>query len=376
MSAAHAKLAALSAQSRRWAPWFVGLFAFWAIGIELATRQGFIATVMSPPGGVILVIAGLTMLLAGAAEPFSGRGTGARRACRAMAFAGAGILLLSPPVSLATRETRMIEVGEGQELPPGVLRGLPAFRVGQFTLAPSGPFPLSKTVEVPLQTSDGEEVRVGLFPPTLLRGWRLAVFQFGYAPAVEWYGTDGRLIAEGFMMLGTFSRTEEEARLVEWLPASNVMMGVGTFPPKVEDLLTPPGSNWHLHLRLQEATLAGRRRTLADPESYKYMTDGRPSDPTLFIEVFEGKERRFAGTIAGGSGAEFRGGRVHNSREIRLWANLQAVRDPFVEIFLAGGLLLSCGLLGGLVVFVLGMLRRREPRLLNQVRAESSPRRT
>ena len=359
MSGTGATLAALSAPARRWAPRFAGLFVLWAIGMELATGQGFIAAVMSPPGILLLALAGLAALVAAAGEPFAGRGTAAGRACRTLALAGAGLLLFSPPISLATRDTRMLKVGEGQELPAGELPGLPAVRVGEFTLSSSGPVPLSKTVEVPLLTESGEEVRVGLFPPARLGGWRLAVFEFGYAPAVEWFGPDGSLIAEGYMMLGTFPVTEEDARLVEWLPKPNVMMGVGTFPPKVEDLLTPPGSRWHLHLRLQEATLAGSRRTLADPEAYKYVMDGRPSEPTLYVQAFEGTERRFAGTIAGGSGAEFTGGRVRVGKEILLWADLQAVRDPFVELFLAGGVLLSCGALGGVGVFALGRLRRR-----------------
>jgi hypothetical protein len=359
MSGAGATLAALSAPARGWASRLAGLFAIWAIGMELATGQGFIAAVMSPPGVLLLVLAGLATLLAAAGEPFGGRGTAAGRACRTLALAGTGLLLFSPPISLATRDTRMLKVGEGQELPAGALPGLPALRVGELTLSPSGPVPLSKTVEVPLLTADGEEVRVGLFPPARLGGWRLAVFEFGYAPAVEWFGPDGRPIAEGYMMLGTFPVTEEDARLVEWLPKPNVMMGVGTFPPKVEDLLTPPGSRWHLHLRLQEATLAGSRRTLADPEAYRYVMDGRPSAPTLYVEAFEGTERRFAGTIAGGSGAEFPGGRVQVGKELLLWADLQAVRDPFVELFLLGGILLSCGALGGVGVFALGRLRRR-----------------
>ena len=38
----------------------------------------------------------------------------------------------------------------------------------------------------------GGSVRVGLFPPSRLAGWRLAVFQFGYAPAVEWLDDAGR----------------------------------------------------------------------------------------------------------------------------------------------------------------------------------------
>lgn len=359
MTGAKETLAALAAPARRWSPRLTGLFAAWAIGMELATNRGFIGAVVSPPGVLLLVLAGLAALLAAAAEPFTGRGSAGGRGARALALAGAGLLLLSPPLSLATRETRMLKVGEGQELPPGALPGLPALRVGEFTLAPHGPVLLSKTVEVPLLTADGDVTVVGLFPPARLAGWRLAVFQFGYAPAVEWHGTDGRPIAQGFMMLGTFPRTEEESRLVEWLPAPNVMMGVGTFPPKVEDLLTPPGSRWHLHLRLQEATVAGQRRTLADAESYKYVMDGRPSDPTLFVEAFEGTERRFAGMIPAGSGAEFPGGRVHVARELLLWADLQAVRDPFVELFLAGGLLLVAALAAGLGVLAFGAVRRR-----------------
>jgi hypothetical protein len=351
-------LAALSAPARRWAPRLAGIFGLWAVGMELATNQGFVATVVSPAGALLLVAAGIAALVAAAAEPFAGRGTAAGRGARVLAFAGSGLLLLSPPLSLVTRDTRMLRVGEGQELPAGALPGLPALQVGELSLAPHGPLLLSKTVEVPLLTAGGEEVRVGLFPPARLGGWRLAVFQFGYAPAVEWRGADGRTIAQGFMMLGTFPRTEEEARLVEWLPEPNVMMGVGTFPPKVEDLLTPPGSNQHLHLRLQEANVGGRRRTLADPEGYKYVMDGRPYDPALFVEVFEGSERRFAGTIAGGGEASWPGGRIEVAREIRLWAELQAVRDPFVELFLAGGVLLLAGLAGGLVALALRGARR------------------
>lgn len=362
MSAPRQTLAALSAPGRRWAPRLAGLFVLWAIGYELATSAGFVAAVVRPPGSVLLVLSGLAALAAALGEPFTGRGTAGGRLARALALAGAGLLLLTPPLSVATRETRMLRVGEGQELPRGALPGLPGLRVGELTLAPSGPIPLSKTLEVPLLTEDGEELRVGLWPPARLGGWRLAVFQFGFAPAVEWLGPDGSPIAQGFMMLGTFPRTEEEARLVEWLPEPNVMMGVGTFPPKVEDLLTPPGSDRHLHLRLQEATLAGARRTLADPDAYKYVMDGRPSDPSLFVQVFEGTERRYAGRIAGGSAAEFPGGSVRVAPELLLWAELQAVRDPFVELFLAGAVALLAGALVGLAAFAAVRVRERRRR--------------
>jgi hypothetical protein len=243
----------------------------------------------------------------------------------------------------------MLKVGEGQSLPPGALPGLPALRIGELALAPTGPFfPLSKSVEVPLELPDGGEVRVGLFPPARLGGWRLAVFEFGYAPSLEWSDAAGREIAGGFMMLGTFPRTEEESLLVDWLPAPNVMMGVGTFPPKVEDLLTPPGSRRHLHVRLQSAEIGGVRRNLAAPDAYRYVMDGRPRAPALYLQVFDGSQRQFEGLVRAGERVRYGAGELYVAPEVALWADLQAVRDPFVELFLAGGLLLAAGAIAGI----------------------------
>lgn len=355
---ARATLVALAPAARRWSARLAALFVLWALAVELATGAGFVAAVAGPPGVVLLGLAGLASLLAAAAEPFA-QGARLARGARTLLLAGAGLLLLSPPLSLALRETRSLRIGEGQELPPGSLPGLPAFRVGEITLAPTGPFfPLSKTVEVPLVQPDGEVLRVGLFPPARLGGWRLAVFQFGYAPALEWLDAAGREIAGGFMMLGTFPRTEEEARLVDWLPAPNVMMGVGTFPPKVEDLITPAGSRLHLHVRLQSAEIAGVRRALASPEAYRYVMDGRPREPVLYLQVFDGATARFEGVVRAGERIAFDGGELRVAPEVSLWAELQAVRDPFVELFLAGAALLAAGALLGLGALSAVALRR------------------
>jgi hypothetical protein len=127
----------------------------------------------------------------------------------------------------------------------------------------------------------------------------------------------------------------------------------------VEDLLTPPRSNLHLHIRLHDATIAGVRRTLASPEGYKHVMDGRPSDPTLLLQVFEGTERRFEGPVKAGQTLRFAGGQVTVAPEILLWANLQLVWDPFVELFLVGGLLLATGGLGALANLFASLVRRR-----------------
>ncbi|HET9554276.1 MAG TPA: hypothetical protein VFP50_15010 [Anaeromyxobacteraceae bacterium] len=355
---ARATLLALAPPARRWSGRLAALFAAWALGLELATGAGFIAAVATPPGAILLVLAGLAALLAAAAAPFSA-GPRSDRAARGLALAGAGLLLLAPPLSLALRETRTLQVIEGQPLPPGALPGLPPLRVGDLRLAGGGPFPLSKTVAVPLLLPDGAAVEVGLFPPARLAGWRLAVFQFGYAPALEWRDGAGRPLAAGYVMLGTLPRTEEEGRLVEWLPEPNVMMGVGTFPPKVEELIAAPGGALHLHLRLEEATLGGARRALAAPDGWRWAMDGRPADPTFAVELFEGPARRFAGTVRGGETVRLPGGQVTVARGVRLWAELQAVRDPFVELFLAGGLLVAAGGLAGLVALATRLAARR-----------------
>jgi hypothetical protein len=146
-------------------------------------------------------------------------------------------------------------------------------------------------------------------------------------------------------MLGTLPHTEEESALVEWTPEANVMMGAGTFPPRLEDLVSPPGADAHLFLRLDAATIAGARRDLRDPDAYRWLVDGRLEDPEFFVQAFRGKEKVFEGKVRGGEGVGFPGGALELEREVLLWVDLLAVRDPLLPWAAAGLALLAAGLL-------------------------------
>jgi hypothetical protein len=333
-------------------------FACWAVALELAAGPGFVAAVGSPPGVALLGGAGLLLVLSAAGPLLPGAaGTRPARAARALLRAGMGLLLAAPPLSLSARVSRTLDVGEGMEVPAGALPGLPALRIGAVRLAPEGPHVLSKTVEVQAAPAGAAPVVVGLFPPARIGPWRLTVFKYGYAPRVVWEA-GGRRLADGFLMLGTFPVAEEEASLVEWLPDPNVMMGVGTFPPAVEDLITPAGSGQHLFLRLVEGRVGGTRRDLSAPDAYRFLADGRVEEPVLLARVFSGSDEVFAGPVRAGGEVAFPGGSVAVGSEVRLWVQLLAVRDPFLGVAGLGAALLLAGVAARAIGAVVALARR------------------
>ncbi len=346
-----------------WAARLAVAFAAWAIVLELARGSGFIAAIASTPGALLLGGAGV-LLAASAMAPLlpGAKGGGAVRAARLLWRGGLALLLIGPPLSLRASDARSVRVGEGMELPPGWLPDLPPVRISSISVAPGGPHLLSKQVEVEAIRESGEPIRIGLFPPAGLGAWRLAVFQFGYAPGIEWSGEGGRQIAEGYVMLGTFPKSEEEARLVAWSPEPNVMMGVGTFPPKLEDLLTPRGSRDHLFLRIASARVAGAERDLTGPDAWKWLMQGRLEDPVYFAQVFRGAEKVFEGRVRGGEEARYSAGRLLVTREVVYWADLQASRNPGARLVAAGAPLLAAGAALALGAAIAGRVRRRRAR--------------
>jgi hypothetical protein len=313
------------------AAWFA---AAWTLP-RLAQSAAFRA--LGAGAALVLAAAAIAALLDRGAPP-------ALRAARALARAGLALLLVATPASLFGRAERTFTVGEGDELAPDVLADAGALRFGEVSLAPRGEGSLlSKTVSIAMRREDGEALRVGLWPPTLVGPWRLTVLRFGWAPALRWARQDGAPIVDGYAMLGTFPRTEEDARLVAWTPAPNVMMGVGYFPPALEDLLTPPRSDLHLFVRAEEATLGGVRRDLRDPDAHRWLADGRPEAPLWFVQVFRGTERRWEGRLRAGEEVRFPGGAVRIGGDTGLWVEIQAVRDAWGWAVLAGAVLAVLG---------------------------------
>lgn len=327
-------------------------FAVLAAAADLGLGLGILGALASLPGAALLVGSGL--LLAGGGAAALAR----RRLARAATLAGAGVFLASLPPSLLLRDSVARTVIEGAELGPRELPGLPLVSFGRIELLPRGPLFLSKTVSVEARPEGGSPTRVRLFPATALGPWRLSVIRFGYAPGVTWRGRDGRLRWRGRIPLGAVPHDAAEAGLVEWTPETNLMMGAGTYPPRLEELVAGAGGEEHLFLRLEAATLAGQRRNLRDPEAHRWLADGRPEEAVFRVRVLRGPAQVLDATIPAGESVSFEGGTLTLAPDVALYADVLATRDPWLAGVAGGLVLATLGLLGSLASAALRVARR------------------
>ncbi len=331
-------------------------FAFYAAALDLGFSQGLVYAITSLPGMLLLALAALLLAVRGA-RVLASKAPIPLRAARTLASGGAALVVLAVPASLLMREVHEQPVGEGQSVPAEAY--VPALRFGRATIAPRGAHVLSKTVSIEAFPERGEPVTIGLFPPARVGDCRISVARYGYAPRIAWLGPNGAPIADGWIMLGTMAHSEEDASLVRWTPEPNVMMGAGTYPPKLEDLLSPAGGAAHLFLRLEDAVIAGVRRDLRDPEAYRWLADGRLEDAAFLVQAFRGRQRVFDGRVRAGEAVRFGGGVVEIGPEVRIWVDLVAARDPWLPWAGVGLVVLAAGVALRAVLALASALRRR-----------------
>lgn len=334
------------ARAPRAAAALASLLAAYALTMEIAAGWGLPRVLLSWPS-VLLGLALVATLAAGAAAPFLDPAEpAARRWAAALTRGGLALLLAGAPLSLVARTERVFEAAEGDAGPPEAVPTLPVRRFGAVRVAPRGDNPvLSKSISVAVELADGSTSTVGLWPPTRLGAWRLSVLRYGFAPGVDWRDQAGDPVAQGHFLLGTLPRTAAETALVTWTPEPNVMLGVGLYPPRVEDLVRGNRPGRHLFLRLQSAVLAGTRRAVADPSAHRWLADGRAESPEWFAQVLENGAAVWSGTLRPGERVSFPGGSLLLVPELRLWVELQAVRDPFGYAAALGALAAAAGLL-------------------------------
>lgn len=337
-------------------PWLAArllvAFALLAAVGELGLGLGLVATLASLPGKALLVASGLLLAAGGAAA------LARHRLVRAATLAGAGVFLTSLPPSLLLRDSVVRTVVEGAVLGPREVAGLPPVSFGRVELLPRGPLFLSKTVSIEARTLDGEPLRVGLFPPSPIGPWRLSVIRYGYAPDVTWRGPDGRVRWRGSVPMGAVLHDDEEESLVAWTPEPNLMMGAGTYPPKLEELVAADGADEHLFLELEAATIAGARRDLRDPEAHRWLADGRLEEPVFLLRVFHGRAQVLEARVRAGQAVSFDGGTIAVAPDVALYVDVLATRDPWLKGIAGGLALLALGLLGGGAAAVVGRVRR------------------
>jgi hypothetical protein len=341
-----APAARLLSRAQRAAARLAALLAGYTVVMELGAGWGLPQVATSPPGillGVLLTAALVASAVAPLVEPGPG---GAARAASVLVRGGLALVLLGLPLSLVARAERVFAAAEGDPGPGDALAGAGIRRFGAVAIAPRGENALlAKDVAITAELEDGSTRRIGLWPPTRLGAWRFAVLRYGFAPGVDWRDERGAAIVRGYQLLGTSPKSAEEAALVTWTPEPSVMLGVGYYPPRVEDLLAAPSARSHLFLRLQSATLGGTRRPVADPSAYRWLADGKAQDPEWFAQVLQDGRVAWSGTLRGGETASFPAGSLRVVPELRFWVELQAVRDPYLYLAAAGALALVSGLI-------------------------------
>jgi hypothetical protein len=328
-----------------------GALLAYAAGAAVALGWGLPQIVLSPAGatlggglGALLLVSAAAPLLDQGARPLS-------RVARALARGGLALVLVGVPLSLFARETHTFLAGEGQDAVTDVAPGLPPLRVDRVDVAPRADgLLLSRSVTAEATLADGRRVRVPLWPPARVGAWRLAVLRFGLAPGLEWLDPAGEPIAAGFVPLGTLPRSTAEEALVTWLPEPALMLGVGYYPPKLEDLLPADGGRRHLFVRIVSAELGGVRRDLTDPSAHAWLADGRPERAELLVRELVGTRATFEGHVRAGDTARLPSGTLFVAPETRLWVEIQAVWDPWALLAAAGlAALAAAAVLGGVL---------------------------
>lgn len=342
----------------------------YALVLRAITGANLPSALFSPAGLFISGAAGILMTASAVSFLAGAGGSGGAplpaRLARALLWMGLALCFAGLPRSFAKRAVYAFAVGEGQTIPAGYREGLPELRFGPISIAPAGDnIFLSKRVNIEMSymTIMGavKTLRVGLFPPARAGSWRLSINKFGYAPFLEWKGPDGATIRKSWIMLGTFQHTQEEASLVRWTPAPNLMLGVGYYPPKIEDLIRLPGEPYYLFVRIEEAAINGRRRDMRSPNAYRFMADGRLENPEYLVKVFRGAEKIYDGRVKPGENVVFPGGSVTLSKEVLLWVEIQAVLDRWLSCVEAGAAMIAGGALLGIAAGIAARRRRVVP---------------
>lgn len=262
------------------------------------------------------------------------------------------LMLLGIFISLIVRQTEEIKAGEGQIINEQNL----SFTVEQINLREVKSIFFSKELNAKLNlgTTDGQTLEVSLFPPRTLNGKLLHLTRFGFAPGITIKKADGEAI-EGYMMLGTFHPWKEKiARTIPRNPPPRVMLGVGTFPPEMEDFISLPKSPYSVFLRIVGGEINGKNYGLNPSNYYLHIMKGKLEKPRYKVMIVKDNSVIFRGTLKEGESAVFDGNTLTISGLV-YWVGINVVNDLGFYIFFAGLLALILGVLSKITLIAFGI---------------------
>lgn len=316
-------------------------FLIYSLVMNIAGGMNLPMIMMSKAGLFFSGCVSILMLVSAGAFALSARAGGRiRAAARVFLWVGAAMVIAAIPRSISDEGKKVFKANEFQTTQSNHLEGLSELRFGRVTLRSRGSNALlSKSVEIDTKVTmlDGDRMhRVGLFPATRVGPWRLTVNKFGYAPYMEWMDAKGNPVIDNWIMIGAAPRMIDDMGVIEWAPTVNLMLGVGFYPPLMDDVFGRMDNPYRVYVRLQEATIAGKRRDMTDPEAHVFLCDGRPESPIYLVRIFKEEKKIYDKKIKAGEKIVFPGGSLRLSSNVMLWVEIQAQKNNWLMPVMPG----------------------------------------
>ncbi len=270
-------------------------------------------------------------------------------------FFALGLLLLGISLSLLTRESESI-----------ILRESESGRIGgeQITLDSVDTFDYPSFLltrdQVAQVTIGSRQKRFGVLPTREGVSF-FHTNRFGFSPNIRVIQADGTPGDWLELPFGPEPINEKFNTLVPRRPPPRLMLGVGMYPPELETLFLSKNEKVYF-LRLEEGVLGGRRRNLLDQDYFLWLTDGRLTDPTYRMMVWQGSEPVFDQRITPGESIVVDGETLQIGA-LQYWAEIEKVKDYGLPLVLAAWMLIGAGLVLLPVWLIVGRLASRRASL-------------
>lgn len=320
-------------------------FLVYSLVMNIAGGMNLPMIMLSKAGLFLSGAVSALMLVSAATFAVSARRGGRlRAAARIFLWAGGAMVIVAIPRSINDEGKKVFKANEFQIIPANYLEGLSELSFGRVALRSKGSNALlSKSVSIDAKAAmlDGDRMfRIGLFPSTHIGPWRLTVNRFGYAPYLEWKDPKGNSVIDNWIMIGAAPRMIDDMGLIEWVPSINLMLGVGFYPPVRDDVFGQMENPHRVYVRLQEATIAGKRRDMTDPEAHAFLCDGRPENPMYLVRIFKEEKKIYDKKIKAGEKIVFPGGSIRLSSNVMLWVEIQAQKNNWLKLVMPGFMLM------------------------------------
>lgn len=255
---------------------------------------------------------------------------------------GAGLLFLGLTVSLLTRQAQVLTLKEkaAASLDDKTVKLEAVKTVNQ----PNFFFSRDQIATVKVGK---ERFQFGVFP--LRRGFTFwHTTQFGFAPELTVSNVQGYVEYDANLYFGLNPLDPKLNKLIPRRPPPRLMLGVGTYPPELEDVFTIPGTKQVYFLRLEQGRFQGKNYNLMSPDYYLWLTNGRLKKPVYRLMVWENNKLIFNRLVKPQQPVQVKD-RTVSIGKLAYWVEISKVKDFGLLLILAA----FAGIFSGLVWIIL-----------------------